>query len=127
MLACFAMYAIQLHCGALPANLIHVYLSCQARRANPTSVVCGCNHLTFFSADFMVAPNTIDFNIVFNKFADIGDNLAVLLTVIGLILLFWTGILVLRRLDKKDLEKVIMVIMMKRCSSYQRNPSARVL
>ena len=81
-------------------------LRLQATVASQSSISCGCNHLTFFGADFMVAPNTIDFNTVFNKFANIGDNLAVLLTVIALLILFWLGVLVLRRFDKADVEKV---------------------
>ena len=69
--------------------------------------MCGCNHLTFFGGDFVVAPNTIDFDTVFGKFAsNIGDNLAVLCTVIGLLVLYWLGLLLLRRMDKKDQSKV---------------------
>ena len=69
-------------------------------------VTCGCNHLTFFGGNFVVAPNTIDFDTVFAKFANIGDNLSVLGTIIGLIVVYWIGLVFFRRMDIKDLNKV---------------------
>ena len=53
-----------------------------------------------------MAPNTIDFRTVFSKFSTIGDNLAVLLTLCGTIILYWVVLLILRRKDKADLERV---------------------
>lgn len=71
-----------------------------------TDMTCGCNHLTFFGGDYVVAPNTIDFKTVFSKFKTIGDNIAVLLTLCIIIVLYWIALLLLRRKDKSDLERV---------------------
>ena len=57
-----------------------------------------------------MAPNTIDFRTVFSKFSTIGDNLAVLLTLCGTILLYWVVLLILRRKDKSDLERVSTIL-----------------
>ena len=62
------------------------------------------------AGDFIVQPNTIDLDTVFAKFAAIGDNLAVLITVICLIVVYWFGVLLLRRMDKKDLAKVYKLL-----------------
>ena len=69
-------------------------------------LTCECNHLTFFGGDFVVAPNTINFDTVFGKFSRIGDNLSVLLTIASLLVFYWLVLFFLRRLDKRDVEKV---------------------
>ena len=69
---------------------------------------CLCNHLTSFGSDFVVPPNTIDFNTVFSaeKFL---ESLPVFTTVIVVILLYIGVMVWARREDKKDLIKVSIV------------------
>lgn len=67
-------------------------------------VVCECNHLTTFGSNLLVAPNPIDFSSAFGKFKRIGDNFAVLVLIISILIIFWCSLFVLRRVDKKDEE-----------------------
>ncbi|KAH9518594.1 hypothetical protein Btru_005726 [Bulinus truncatus] len=67
---------------------------------------CLCNHLTSFGTDAVVAPNTIDFNNVWAKFANLSENAAVFATVISVICLYLVLVVVLRHFDKLDLIKV---------------------
>ncbi|CAL1530711.1 unnamed protein product, partial [Lymnaea stagnalis] len=66
---------------------------------------CLCNHLTSFGTDSVVAPNTIDFNNVWAKFANLSENAAVFATVISLCVLYVILLIGLRHMDKKDLVK----------------------
>ena len=55
-----------------------------------------------------MAPNTIDFNAVFDNLdAKLVENAAVVGTVIGIIILYIPFIILCRKLDKYDKKKVI--------------------
>ena len=55
-----------------------------------------------------MAPNTIDFNAVFDDLDEkLVENAAVVGTVVGVIILYIPLVLVSRRLDKKDKHKVL--------------------
>ena len=70
----------------------------------PELIQCKCSHLTSFASDFLVAPNPIDFGKVFS--ADLSKNFVVLLVVCLLFGLYFVLVIIARRFDKKDLEKV---------------------
>ncbi|XP_022779645.1 uncharacterized protein LOC111321123 [Stylophora pistillata] len=70
----------------------------------PELVHCKCNHLTSFASDFLVAPNPIDFDKVFS--ADLSKNFAVLLVVCLLFGLYFVLIIIARRFDRRDLDKL---------------------
>lgn len=70
----------------------------------PERIHCQCNHLTSFASDFVVAPNPIDFNKVFS--ADLSKNFVVLLVVCLLFGFYLLLVVIARRFDKKDLDKV---------------------
>lgn len=58
-------------------------------------------------AGLFVGPNTIDFGTVFDNFgAKLVENMAVVATVMGFIILYIPLLLLCRRLDKKDVMKV---------------------
>ncbi len=66
---------------------------------------CLSNHLTSFGGDFVVPPNSIDFNTVFSaeKFL---ESMPVFVTII-LLLAIYIGMMIWgRHMDKKDLLKV---------------------
>lgn len=71
---------------------------------SPARIHCQCNHLTTFASDFLVAPNPIDFGKVFS--ADLSKNPVVLIVVCLMFGLYFILVLIARRYDKKDLEKV---------------------
>lgn len=71
---------------------------------SPARIHCQCNHLTSFASDFLVAPNPIDFGKVFS--ADLSKNPVVLIVVCLMFGLYFILVLIARRYDKKDLEKV---------------------
>ena len=51
-------------------NFFRLFLGCKV--SNETSnekIICACNHLTSFGADFVVAPNPIDFAKLESKLA----------------------------------------------------------
>lgn len=58
----------------------------------------------------MVAPNPIDFDKAFSGFSDIASNPVVFATVLTIFGLYFVGAIWARWRDKKDLEKVILVI-----------------
>ncbi|XP_039274067.2 uncharacterized protein LOC120348022 [Styela clava] len=68
-------------------------------------IVCLCSHLTSFGADFFVAPNPIDFAVIAQNIGDLANNLAVLLTLVAIFVLFILGLIFFRRKDKQDIEK----------------------
>ena len=60
-------------------------------------------------AGLTVAPNTIDFNAVFDNLDEkLVENVAVVGTVVGVIILYIPLLLLSRRLDKNDKHKVIV-------------------
>lgn len=73
-------------------------------QTKPELIHCKCNHLTSFASDFLVAPNPIDFDKVFS--ADLSKNFVVLLVVCLIFGLYILLVVIARRFDKKDLEKV---------------------
>ena len=73
-------------------------------KTQPGLTHCKCNHLTSFASDFVVAPNPIDFDKVFS--ADLSKNFVVLLVVCLLFGLYFVLVVIARRYDKMDLEKV---------------------
>lgn len=73
-------------------------------QTKPELIHCKCNHLTSFASDFLVAPNPIDFDKVFS--ADLSKNFVVLLVVCLIFGLYIMLVVIARRFDKKDLEKV---------------------
>ncbi|CAH1253107.1 PKD1L3 [Branchiostoma lanceolatum] len=70
-----------------------------------TETVCACNHMTPFGSDFATAPNSIDFNTVFSKFADLDKNSAVFSAVLVVLGLFLIAVVFARRKDIADLKK----------------------
>ena len=71
-------------------------------------VHCLCNHLSSFGGDFFVAPNPIDFDTVLNEFSRLGEtgNFVVLATVCSVFGVYIVGLVLARRADKKDTDKV---------------------
>jgi polycystin 1L2 len=74
---------------------------------NGLETVCDCKNPPGdnFATSFFVPPNSIDFSTVFDKFDIIGNG-AVFGTVTAIIVLYLIGLVVARRFDKKDQEKV---------------------
>lgn len=63
---------------------------------------CLCNHLTSFGGGFVVAPNPIDFDKVFEGFKNLSDNVSVFATIITALAVYILMAVWLRRKDKKD-------------------------
>lgn len=63
---------------------------------------CLCNHLTSFGGGFVVAPNPIDFDKVFEGFKNLSDNVAVLATIVTAFAIYILMAVWLRRMDKRD-------------------------
>lgn len=63
---------------------------------------CLCNHLTSFGGGFVVAPNPIDFDKVFEGFKNLSDNISVFATIITAFAIYILMAVWLRRKDKKD-------------------------
>ncbi|PFX27651.1 Polycystic kidney disease protein 1-like 2 [Stylophora pistillata] len=78
-------------------------------RSSARKVQCLCNHLSSFGGDFFVAPNPIDFDYVIRKFPDIFEsgNVLVLAMVLSIYGVWILGIVIARRADRKDENKVI--------------------
>ncbi|CAH1271112.1 PKD1L3 [Branchiostoma lanceolatum] len=70
--------------------------------SSPETSVCLCDHLTAFGASFMTPPNSIDFNTIWGKFANLAKNPGVFSTVWVFIGLYFIGLIFARRADKKD-------------------------
>ncbi len=65
------------------------------------------NLLGSIGAGLFVGPNMIDFGTVFDNFGQkLLDNIAVVATVLGVIILYFPLLILCRRLDKKDQLKV---------------------
>lgn len=63
---------------------------------------CLCSHLTSFGGGFVVAPNPIDFDKVFEGFKNLSDNISVFATIITAFAIYILMAVWLRRKDKKD-------------------------
>ncbi|XP_060067008.1 polycystin-1-like protein 2 [Ylistrum balloti] len=70
---------------------------------NYAEAPCESTHLTTFGTNVFVPPNTIDFNTVWSKFS--ADNVAVISTVGGLLVVYFLVLLWVRRADKRDVSK----------------------
>lgn len=87
---------------------INCVLSLQVgQKSNSSTLTCLCNHLTVFGGDVLVAPNTIDFEMVQQAFANLGPKtLLVLITVCSVFLIYFVVLVVARRTDNLDVLKV---------------------
>ena len=78
-----------------------------SRESNHSSLKCLCNHLTAFGGDILVAPNTIDFQLVQQAFGNVDpDDLLVLITLCSTFLLYVLVLVKARMTDKVDASKV---------------------
>ena len=76
-------------------------------RSIPSKPVFKSNLFGSFGAGLFVPPNTIDFGSVFDNFAEkLVENMPVVATVIGVIILFIPLAVICRKFDKKDALKV---------------------
>ncbi|XP_074631330.1 polycystin-1-like protein 2 isoform X3 [Acropora palmata] len=73
---------------------------------------CLCSHLSAFGGDFLVAPNPIDFDKVWDAFSNIMEtkNFLVLKTVCVILGLYIIAAVFARRADRNDSQKVTQVI-----------------
>ena len=76
--------------------------------SNKKYLKCFCNHLTAFGGSFIQAPNPIDFDKVFTEFTRLGEtgNIAVLVTVTSVFLIYLLLVVFARRADRRDEKKV---------------------
>ncbi|XP_070540434.1 polycystin-1-like protein 2 [Ptychodera flava] len=71
--------------------------------SNMDTTLCLCNHLTSFGAAFyVVPPNPIDFDTVFDKFAHLDSNPSVFSTVIVIFALYLLIVIWARRKDRRE-------------------------
>ena len=72
------------------------------------SIQCLCTHLSAFGGDFLVAPNPIDFDQVWDAFSNILEtkNFVVLATVCTMLGLYVIAVVFARRADRCDKQKV---------------------
>ncbi|XP_065069836.1 uncharacterized protein LOC135694887 isoform X2 [Rhopilema esculentum] len=85
---------------------------CQIEQLTSPSVVhCKCNHLTSFAGDFFIAPNPIDIDKVIEGFKNIQDNVSVVVLISVLCGIYILLVVVLRKHDKKDVEKLSVVVL----------------
>ena len=73
---------------------------------NANETHCLCTHLTSFGGDFVVAPNSIDWDAVSAGFTNLDENPVVFAVVVSIIAVYFIVLLWVRRLDKKDLKEV---------------------
>ena len=77
------------------------------QESSSSSLKCLCNHLTAFGGDVLVAPNTIDFQLVQQAFDDLDPgDLLVLITVCFVFLAYFVVLVIARRADNVDVSKV---------------------
>ena len=67
-------------------------------------VQCFCDHLTDFASDFFVAPNAIDWDKI--TLENLLQNMVVFSVVVSIFALYLILVILVRRMDKNDLEKV---------------------
>ena len=72
---------------------------------------CLCSHLSAFGGDFLVAPNPIDFDKVWDAFSNIMEtkNFLVLGTVCVILGLYIIAAVFARRADRNDSQKVSLI------------------
>ena len=78
---------------------------------------CLCSHLSAFGGDFLVAPNPIDFDKVWDAFSNIMEtkNFLVLKTVCVILGLYIIAAVFARRADRNDSQKVCFIASCGRC------------
>ncbi|XP_060063521.1 uncharacterized protein LOC132543982 [Ylistrum balloti] len=74
-------------------------------KTNKRGVNCLCSHLTTFTGDWAVAPNTIDWNFVFSNM-DFFKNPTLYITEMVIAAVYIVAVIWARRQDKKDVEKL---------------------
>lgn len=75
--------------------------------STPSNIVFKSNLFGSFGAGLFTAPNTIDFGSVFDNFAEkVVENMLVIGTILGVLLLAIPLIIICRRYDKNDMAKV---------------------
>ena len=87
-----------------------LYVCLQAGpESNDEKLQCLCDHLTSFGGDFLVTPNTIDFDKVALGFANLGKtgNVGVIIAVFVFVLLYVVGVIFARRADRRDKQQVL--------------------
>ena len=72
---------------------------------NESATVCECNHLTTFAGGWVVVPNTIDWNYVFNNF-DFYKNPTLYVTESVILIVYIIAVIWARHKDKKDIQLV---------------------
>lgn len=72
------------------------------------SLQCLCTHLSAFGGDFLVAPNPIDFDKVWDAFSNLleSKNFVVIGTVCAMLGLYAITVVFARRADRSDSQKV---------------------
>ena len=73
-----------------------------------SSLHCLCNHLTSFGGGVLVMPNKLDFDVVFYELTRLHEtgNVAVLVTIIAVLLLYFLVVVFARKYDRQDKAKV---------------------
>ena len=73
-----------------------------------SSLHCLCNHLTSFGGGVLMMPNKLDFDVVFYELTRLHEtgNVAVLVTIIAVLLLYFLVVVFARKYDRKDRAKV---------------------
>ena len=82
---------------------------------NMNETQCLCNHLTSFGGDFVVPPNSIDWDAVGAGFSNLDENPVVFAVVVSIIGVYFILLIWVRRLDKKDIEEVNIAQMYNFC------------
>ncbi len=82
---------------------------------NMNETQCLCNHLTSFGGDFVVPPNSIDWDAVGAGFSNLDENPVVFAVVVSIIGVYFILLVWVRRLDKKDIEEVTIAQMFNFC------------
>ena len=81
------------------------------KESTPERVVFKSNLFGSLGTGLFQAPNKIDFGTVFDDLgAKIVENMPVVVTVIGIILIYIIGLIWCRRLDKADALRVILIL-----------------
>ena len=72
---------------------------------NLTMTECVCNHTTTFGGGWSAVPNAIDWSYVFSH-ADFASNMTIYITLIVVVCVYILVVIIARRFDVKDDEKV---------------------
>ena len=75
--------------------------------------------MTSFAADFFIAPNPIDIDKVIEGFKNIKDNVSVIILISLLMGCYILLLVYLRKVDKKDAERVCLSLFFQLCRQEQ--------